>query len=282
NMVFPLYPVNLTTLIYEYNLTNIQRSIYTYMILDGLSYCHSQSIIHRDLKPSNLLIDWSGILKLADFGQARLLPQSANCDQQLTPAKGFNLNHGDQLTYLSSSSTSSNQQSTNCLLSHQVCTRWYRPPELLYGSNDYDWSIDLWSVGCIVSEMNSKWPLFKGESDIEQLCLVVKSLGQPPIDWASKMPDYNKVIIVFDQNSNQLTWYEKFYSSCQDPLAVDFIRQLIKYQHRPTANQMMDHSYVSSAVCMINEKGSFDERFLTSPQSIRQLVGPPNQKESNN
>uniref|UniRef100_T1KYV4 Cyclin-dependent kinase 20 n=1 Tax=Tetranychus urticae TaxID=32264 RepID=T1KYV4_TETUR len=267
NMVFPLYPVNLTTFIYEYNLTNIQRSIYTYMILDGLAYCHSNSIIHRDLKPSNLLIDWQGILKLADFGQARLLPgQTFNQNQTTTQNK-----YDPKLR----SSIDVSPQS-NGLLSHQVCTRWYRPPELLYGSNDYDWSIDLWSVGCVVAEMNQKWPLFKGESDIEQLCVVVKSLGQPSTEWAVKMPDYNKVIIVFDENDTSLSWHEKLYQSCQDPLAVDFVRQLIKYESRPSADQMKEHSYVSTAVMMINERGSFDERFLVNPKSIRQLVGPPN------
>lgn len=231
------------------------------MILDGLSYCHANSIIHRDLKPSNLLIDWQGILKLADFGQARLLP-------------GQTFNHSMTANDLGSIRDSSSQ--SNCLLSHQVCTRWYRPPELLYGSNDYDWSIDLWSVGCIVAEMNQKWPLFKGESDIEQLCIVVKSLGQPSAEWAVKMPDYNKVIIVFGENDVYLSWPERLYQSCQDPLAVDFIRQLIKYESRPSADQMKDHSYVSTAVMMTNQRGSFDERFLVRPKSLRQLVGPPN------
>ncbi|XP_015791050.1 cyclin-dependent kinase 20-like [Tetranychus urticae] len=266
NMVFPLYPVNLTTFIYEYNLTNIQRSIYTYMILDGLSYCHSNSIIHRDLKPSNLLVDWQGILKLADFGQARLLPGQTLNQNQSTISNRCDPKLG----------SSDVLPQSNGLLSHQVCTRWYRPPELLYGSNDYDWSIDLWSVGCVVAEMNQKWPLFKGESDIEQLCVVVKSLGQPSTEWAVKMPDYNKVIIVFDENDTSLSWHEKLYQACQDPLAVDFVRQLIKYESRPSAEQMKDHSYVSTAVMMINERGSFDERFLVNPKSIRQLVGPPN------
>lgn len=43
---------------------------------------------------------------------------------------------------------------------HQVATRWYRAPELLYGSCFYDQSVDLWALGCIFAEMITKTPLF--------------------------------------------------------------------------------------------------------------------------
>lgn len=44
------------------------------MMLQGLAACHAQRLLHRDLKPGNLLISARGVLQLADFGQARLLP----------------------------------------------------------------------------------------------------------------------------------------------------------------------------------------------------------------
>lgn len=43
---------------------------------------------------------------------------------------------------------------------HQVATRWYRAPELLYGSRFYNQSVDLWALGCILAEMITKTPLF--------------------------------------------------------------------------------------------------------------------------
>ena len=53
-------------------LTEAQIKAYMLMLLAGVSYCHENSIMHRDLKPANLLISQHGILKLADFGLARV------------------------------------------------------------------------------------------------------------------------------------------------------------------------------------------------------------------
>lgn len=61
--------------------------------------------------------------------------------------------------------------------SHQVATRWYRAPELLYGSRYYDCGVDLWAIGCIFGELLNHSPLFPGQkydlylkfSDIEQV-----------------------------------------------------------------------------------------------------------------
>lgn len=44
--------------------------------------------------------------------------------------------------------------------SHQIATRWYRAPELLYGARYYTSAIDMWSIGCIFGELLNKSPLF--------------------------------------------------------------------------------------------------------------------------
>ncbi|XP_050186789.1 cyclin-dependent kinase 20 [Myiozetetes cayanensis] len=79
------------------------------MTLRGLRHVHGQHLLHRDLKPANLLLDGAGRLKLADFGLSRVLGTP--------PGRPY---------------------------SHQVATRWYRAPELLYGARSYDEGVDLW------------------------------------------------------------------------------------------------------------------------------------------
>lgn len=143
-------------------LSDSQIKSYMLMLLKGVAFCHHNNIIHRDLKPANLLISSTGHLKIADFGLARV----------------------------------HDKKSTERQYSHQVATRWYRAPELLYGARKYDEGVDLWAVGCIFGEMLNNSPLFPGENDIEQLCCVLRVLGTPTEQtWPgmSSLPDYNKI-----------------------------------------------------------------------------------------
>lgn len=146
---------------YVQPLTQAQIKRYMVMLLKGVAFCHSIKIMHRDLKPANLLISSTGVLKIADFGLARVFDAGKNRPY-----------------------------------SHQVATRWYRAPELLFSARKYDEGVDLWAVGCIFGEMINSSPLFHGDSDIEQICCVLKVLGEPNEQlWPdlSDLPDFNKI-----------------------------------------------------------------------------------------
>jgi cell cycle related kinase len=107
------------------------------MLISGLSHMHKIGIVHRDIKPANCLISSQGELKISDFGLAR--PYSEN-------------------------------------MSHQVATRWYRPPEILYGARTYDDKVDIWGVGTILVELLTLNPMCPGVSDIDQLYRVLQVL----------------------------------------------------------------------------------------------------------
>ena len=130
--------------------------------------------------------------------------------------------------------------------SHQVATRWYRAPELLYGARFYSSAIDMWAVGCIFGEMLNNSPLFpvsfifnyffkrffiilfiQGESDIEQLAIVLGHLGSPTAEsWPelSSLPDYNKITFPYHKG---VLWEHMLPDAQKE--ALDCIKSILIY-----------------------------------------------------
>jgi len=125
--------------------------LYIYQLARSLAYIHSLGICHRDIKPQNLLLDpGTGILKLCDFGSAKIL------------VKGE-----PNVSY--------------------ICSRYYRAPELIFGSTTYTTAIDIWSMGCVMAELLLGHPLFPGESGVDQLVEIIKVLGTPTREQVKAM-----------------------------------------------------------------------------------------------
>ena len=114
--------------------------------LQGIAACHKNGYFHRDLKPENLLINDQNIVKLADFGLAR----------EIRARPPF---------------------------TEYVSTRWYRAPELLLCSPNYNSPIDIFAMGLIIVEMYLLRPLVPGNSEADQLMKICLVLGTPPTDW---------------------------------------------------------------------------------------------------
>ncbi|VFQ61483.1 unnamed protein product [Cuscuta campestris] len=129
---------------------------YMHQLLSGLEHCHNRHVLHRDIKGSNLLLDNSGILRIADFGLATI----------------FDPSHKHHMT-------------------SRVVTLWYRPPELLLGASDYGVGIDLWSAGCILAELLAGKPIMPGRTEVEQLHKIYKLCGSPSDEYwkKSKLPN---------------------------------------------------------------------------------------------
>ncbi|XP_075223213.1 cyclin-dependent kinase 20-like isoform X2 [Lycorma delicatula] len=168
-----------------------------------------------DLKPANLLISSNGVLRIADLGLGRVV-------------------------------WSGNASSDNRLYSHQVATRWYRAPELLYGARRYNCAIDLWAVGCILAELNNRSPLFPGETDIDQLAIVLRSLGTPTeASWPglTSLPDYNKISF---PPARPLPWSTLLPDA--SPTTIDLARQFLVYdtEKRLSAKKALAHAYFYS------------------------------------
>ncbi|KAL8467345.1 hypothetical protein ACS0TY_036171 [Phlomoides rotata] len=121
---------------------------YARQMFFGLEHCHSRGVLHRDIKGSNLLVDDSGILKIADFGLATLFRREV-------------------------------------LTSHAI-TLWYRAPELLLGATQYGVEIDMWSAGCIIAELFAGKPIMPGRTEVEQMHKIFKLFGSPTDEYWAK------------------------------------------------------------------------------------------------
>ncbi|KAJ3335289.1 Cyclin-dependent kinase-like 3, partial [Kappamyces sp. JEL0680] len=165
-------------------------------------------VIHRDIKPENILVSLHGVVKLCDFGFARTLA-------------------GPGAKY-----------------TDYVATRWYRAPELLVGDTEYGKAVDVWAAGCIFAELLTGQPLFPGDTDIDQLYRIMKSLGQltqrhteiflrNPLFVGVRIPEVGKITPLSSKmphiSHSAMTWLQA--TLIYDP------------DHRATTIDMMNHPY---------------------------------------
>lgn len=119
--------------------------VFLYQILRGLKYLHSARILHRDIKPGNLLVNSNCVLKICDFGLARV-------------------EEPDQSKHMT----------------QEVVTQYYRAPEILMGARHYSAAVDVWSVGCIFGELLGRRILFQAQSPVQQVRMRDESLLSQP------------------------------------------------------------------------------------------------------
>ena len=184
----------------------LEIKLYIYQLFRSLAYIHSQGICHRDIKPQNLLLNpATGVLKLCDFGSAKILVAGE-----------------PNVSY--------------------ICSRYYRAPELIFGATNYTSKIDVWSTGCVMAELMLGQPLFPGESGIDQLVEIIKILGTPTRDQIRTMnPNYMEH--KFPQIKPHP--FAKVFRKGTPNEAVDLIARLLEYTpaQRLSAIEAMCHPF---------------------------------------
>jgi hypothetical protein len=154
-MILEFIPNNLRSVINSQDISPARRTLFIQQLIAGLHVCHSHEIMHLDIKPENILVDASDVIKYCDFGLSRPVY---------------------------------NQEPTNEI----VCSLWYRPPEVLLGEYIFDFSVDIWSLGCIFVELERKQPLIRGTGPFDQLLCIFMQFGTPTNDeYLSQLPNWS-------------------------------------------------------------------------------------------
>ncbi|KAH9495461.1 Cyclin-dependent kinase-like 2 [Bulinus truncatus] len=178
-----------------------------WQVLRGVEFCHAHNIIHRDIKPENLLISKSGIVKICDFGFARTLAQ---------PGEAY---------------------------TDYVATRWYRAPELLVGDTKYGRAVDIWAIGCLLSEMLTGEPLFPGDSDIDQLYHIIRCFGNLPTRHREVFHRNPLFVGMRLPEVKDVTSFEKKYPRVsEEAVLVMKMCLLLDPDKRPTCSELLKHS----------------------------------------
>lgn len=195
------------------------------MIWRAIFFCHSNFVLHRDLKPGNLLVGYDGEVKVADFGLARSFA---------TPEQ---------------------------VMTSEVITLWYRPPELLFGARHYSGQVDVWSIGTIMAELLIRKPFIaympateaefsKGgaQTHIGQLDAINFNIGTPREDvWpgVSKLKDYFEPEPYYPLRTKQ---HFRGVISTIDETGLDLLMWTLTLdpRNRPDAKQCLEHEWWQS------------------------------------
>nr|XP_018911496.1 PREDICTED: cyclin-dependent kinase-like 1 [Bemisia tabaci] len=212
----------------------------TWQTLRGVAYCHRHNIIHRDVKPENILLTSTGIVKLCDFGFARVM------------------NPGEDYT-------------------DYVATRWYRAPELLVGDTQYGTPVDVWAIGCVFAELLRGAALWPGKSDVDQLYLIRRTLGDltPRHMHVFRTNEFFRGITLptpdtLDPLENKIP--------TDDRLVLDFLQRCLDKDplRRWSCEQLLHHPYFDELLfdaALITEEPILSSR-RNSREKSRTKLGP--------
>ncbi|KAF7633967.1 Mitogen-activated protein kinase [Meloidogyne graminicola] len=222
--------------------------VFVYQILRGLKYLHSANVLHRDIKPGNLLVNSNCMLKICDFGLARIWERKNSMN-----------------------------------MTHEVVTQYYRAPELLMGCRSkvvckivklnilrftnltrykfkiqsqfllkiqktkYSTAVDVWSVGCIFAELMSRRILFQAQGPIEQLNMIIDLLGTPKNDEMRGCCDGAlKHVLKSPHRSPSIHRFYSLITHPQNQESIPLLLEMLKFdpEKRITIDNALKHSFL--------------------------------------
>jgi dual specificity tyrosine-phosphorylation-regulated kinase 2/3/4 len=192
---------------------------FTKQLLSSLILLNSHKVIHCDLKPENVLLahPMHSEIKVIDFGSSCFENEKV-------------------YTYIQS--------------------RFYRSPEVILGTS-YGMPIDMWSLGCILAELFTGYPIFPGENEQEQLACIMEVFGPPEKHLIEKST--RKKLFFDSMGKPRLTVSSKGRRrrpsskelrqvlKCDDEAFLDFIAKCLRWDpsRRLNPHQAMMHEFVT-------------------------------------
>ncbi|PAA74952.1 hypothetical protein BOX15_Mlig032014g2 [Macrostomum lignano] len=251
-IVFELLGINLYDLTKRNNFQGFNLQLirkFAISILKCLKLLRREGIIHCDLKPENILLRSKGhsAIKVVDFGSSCYENQKV-------------------YTYIQS--------------------RFYRSPEVILGI-PYGLPIDMFSLGCVVAELHTGYPLFPGENEVEQLNCIMEVNGVPPkhiLDQATRRRVFfdskgNPRSLTNSKGKRRVPGSRQLEAALKsdDKNFLDFVARCIEWdaERRMTPEEAMQHPWISERAveARFRQPGDVTTRF--SPTAGVPVVPPP-------
>jgi dual specificity tyrosine-phosphorylation-regulated kinase 2/3/4 len=192
---------------------------FTRQILNTLTLLQAKKVIHCDLKPENILLvhPLSSEIRVIDFGSSCFENEKV-------------------YTYIQS--------------------RFYRSPEVILGMS-YGMPIDMWSLGCILAELYTGYPIFPGENEQEQLACIMEVFGPPEKHLIEKstrrklfFDSLGKPRITVSSKGRRRRPSSKELRQvlkCDDEAFLDFISRCLRWdpQRRLTPSEALRHEFMT-------------------------------------
>jgi len=230
-------------------------------MLASLTMLKSQRVIHCDLKPENILLahPLHSEIKVIDFGSSCFENEKV-------------------YTYIQS--------------------RFYRSPEVILGMS-YGLPIDMWSLGCILAELLTGYPIFPGENEQEQLACIMEIFGPPEkhlIEKSSRkklfFDSLGKPRVTVSTKGRRRRPSSKTLQQalkCDDEAFLDFISRCLRWDpdRRMKPDEAMQHEFITGVKRVPRPRPQVNgnaavpspqKRFVpasTSQQRARPLPEPP-------
>ncbi|KAL1450115.1 hypothetical protein WDU94_002567 [Cyamophila willieti] len=212
-LIFPLMELNLEEYIRTEGHVSEKRSKeILYQIINGLNHLHAHKVFHRDIKPENILLR-ADLVVIGDLGSL-----------QFIKAKGLHTEY--------------------------IATRWYRSPECLLTEGYYSYELDIWAAGCVFYETLTGFPLFPGDSEVDQLDRIHQVLGTPKPEVLKKFEKYK---------SSNFTYQFKQYLGTGINVSVPLnekgkklLYEMLKYdpKRRATAPKILTNPYFADLTAL--------------------------------
>ena len=199
----------------------------------GIKFLHDHDIIHRDIKPGNIFIDENCVVKIGDFGSARISPQQKKENEVEEKKKG---------------SGGGKEKKEKRPLTPGVGTKWYKAPEIIFGGKHYDKSVDIWSFGCLMAEMFLLEPLFPGSTDFEMINLIFSFIGFSKEDDKVLKPQLH---INFRERPKDI--FENTFDTAEKD-SIDLMSKMLvaNPNKRITVEEILQHPFLKNEDSYIN------------------------------